>query len=99
MAEKLTKAQALYLGAIHDWAAPYEVQATLGLMTVKTATVEKVLKFLVRDGFAKYGATQNTYRITPAGRLALENTDEKRNRPAHVEQAGSEIAVQRQHDR
>ena len=78
MAE-MTKAQRLYLNAICDWATPYEVQATLGLMTVKTATVAMVLKFLVRDGLAQYGDYPNTYRITETGRRALMITDEMTN--------------------
>jgi hypothetical protein len=57
-----------YLIAIDDWKAPFEVAKACG---VKRPV--PYLKRLVNAGWAKYGAANNTYKITEAGRKALAN--------------------------
>lgn len=61
--------------AITDWAAPFEVQQrTQGKFSPHCySAVETILQRLVKQGLAKYGASQNTYRITSKGLDALAN--------------------------
>lgn len=54
---------------ISEWSSPHEVQnRTRGQFSPHSyGIVEATLKNLVAKGLAKYGASQNTYRLTPAG--------------------------------
>lgn len=73
---KLTKAERHYLRVIPDWSAPYEVRNRLGHKMTEsgrcTDVVERMLSRLVGKGLAEYGRPNHTYRITDAGRAAIQ---------------------------
>lgn len=66
IATKITEQQKVYLRAIEDWKAPFEVEAIVGLGPARLP-----LQRLVKLGWAQYGKPNNTYKITDAGRAAL----------------------------
>lgn len=66
---KLTKVQKDVLAVFPDWSAPYEVADRLGRKRLLGVGI--VLRRLKRGGLLEYGAPNNTYRITDAGRQAL----------------------------
>ena len=62
----------LYLHAIDDWKAAFEVAKLLGDKPVKSANViRKMLFVLVRRGLAEHHVGNDTFRITDAGRVAM----------------------------
>ena len=70
---KLTKVQREILECCHDWSAPYEVamrRRDKGV-NVFTRQMAKRLSGLHVCGLLQYGPAQNTYRLTEAGRSAL----------------------------
>ncbi len=71
---KLTKARRETLEACLDWSAPYEVAARRRERgsIVYAQRAEAMLKALRAWGLVKYGAANNTYRITVDGLKALK---------------------------
>lgn len=71
----ITTRARLYLIAIDDWKAAFEVAKLLGDKPVRSANViRKQLLVLVGRGLAEHGACNDTFRITDAGRAALSPT-------------------------
>lgn len=74
MADKLSPRARLYLEAVNDWKADYEVAAALGDDPAPAPrTVRSVLGRLIGRGLVTWSKQQNTYQISPAGRSALAN--------------------------
>lgn len=75
MGTKLTKAQRETLEACPDWSAPYEVakrrRDANPLLMVYGASSQRMLVYLRSLGLVEFGAANNTFRITDAGREAL----------------------------
>lgn len=74
---KLTKADVETLRACDDWKAAYEVVQIRGLKSTP-ANHRNVLKRIYQlcgKGLLKYGSPNATYRITDAGRVALERSE------------------------
>lgn len=72
MREKLTDRAKLYLRAVDDWSADYEVAARLGdTPAPNRLVVRSMLGRLIGRRLVTWNGTQNTYRITEAGRAAL----------------------------
>ena len=62
----------LYLAAIDDWKAAFEVAKLLGDTPVKSANVmRKTLLTYVDRGLAEHHAGNDTFRITELGRTTL----------------------------
>lgn len=76
MSGKLTKTQRLYLSVISDWSAVYEIlDRTAHQFNSATSTgVRVALNRCINYGLAEWSASNDTYRITPAGRAALNPT-------------------------
>ena len=72
---RLTKDARACLLAMPDWSAPYEVRDRIGCGRIRT--VERICRSLTREGLAKHSPANNTFRVTSAGRAALENADEQ----------------------
>lgn len=73
---KLTKADIETLRACDDWKATFEVMAIRRLRNTAATyrSVQKRVDMLLRRGLLKFGKPNTTYRITEAGRKALEET-------------------------
>lgn len=73
---KLTKADIETLRACDDWKATFEVMAIRRLRNTAATyrSVQKRVDMLLRRGLLKFGKPNTTYRITDAGRKALEET-------------------------
>lgn len=71
---KLTKADIETLRACDDWKATFEVMAIRRLRNTAATyrSVQKRVDMLLRRGLLKFGKPNTTYRITEAGRAALE---------------------------
>lgn len=68
----------LYLEAVTDWSAPFEVAARIGdTPPPDIRVVKSVLGHLRAIGLVEYGAPNGTYRITDDGRAVLAKEDEK----------------------
>lgn len=62
----------LYLRAIDDWKAPFEVAKLLGDNPVKSANViRKTLLTYVARGLAEHHDGNDTFRATDAGRASM----------------------------
>ena len=69
---KLTPTAAKYLRAIDDWKAPFEVAAILGWPESAGEKTKPYLGRLIGQGLVTWSRANNTYRITEAGKAALE---------------------------
>lgn len=71
---KLTKADIETLRACDDWKATFEVMAIRRLQNTAATymSLQKRVDMLLRRGLLKFGKPNTTYRITEAGRAALE---------------------------
>lgn len=67
---KLTKQAADVLAWMPDWTAPYEIRDRRG--HGRLPTIQNIARALAKRGLCEYSAANNTYRITDAGRAALE---------------------------
>lgn len=75
--KKLTKADTETLKACDDWKATYEVMYIRQLRS-SAATfreVQRRIDSLLRKGLLEFGKPNTTYRITDAGREALERSE------------------------
>lgn len=74
---KLTKADVETLRACDDWKATFEVIAIRKLRNSATTyrAVQQRIDRLLRNGLLKFGKPNTTYRITDAGRAALERSE------------------------
>jgi hypothetical protein len=75
---KLTRAQREILECCYDWSAPYEVtqrRRDKG-RDVHTRQMASRLSGLHVCGLLEYGPSQDTYRLTDAGRAALSDDKE-----------------------
>jgi len=74
---KLTKAESETLTLCMDWSAPYEVadrrRKLHPTLSVYPSGVARMLSRLQEAGLVAYGAANNTFRITDAGRTALSS--------------------------
>lgn len=74
---KLTKADLETLKSCEDWKATYEVISIRNLR--KSAEtyrqVQRRIDALVRKGLLEFGKPNTTYRVTDAGRAALERSE------------------------
>jgi len=75
---KLTALGRLYLLAIDDWKAPFEVAAMIGDDKRSVKKVRATLFGLVGRGWAAHGKANDTFKITDAGRSALALASEER---------------------
>lgn len=74
---KLTDAQRDTLRACMDWAAPYEIVYHRNDATgeiIDLGGQRNILGRMRNLGLVEYGACNDTWRITPAGRQALANS-------------------------
>ena len=71
---KLTKVDRQILEACLDWKAPFEVVEIRKLKQLQRNRQDQSLKMhrLVKAGMLEYGAVNNTFKATPAGRQALK---------------------------
>lgn len=75
---KLTDAQRNTLQACSDWAAPFEITSYRNDATgeiVDLGGLRNTLGWLRNRGLVEYGMMNDTWRITPAGRAALEGAE------------------------
>lgn len=74
---KLTRAKREILEACLDWKAPFEVIEIRNLKQLPRNRQDHALIMhrLVRAGLLEYGAVNNTFRATEAGRAALEGRE------------------------
>lgn len=74
MTSKLTKAEQAYLIAMPDWSARYEIMARLNRPRSfrSSRAVQKMLDRLYHADLIDYGSANDTWRVSEAGRAALE---------------------------
>lgn len=74
---KLTKADVETLNACDDWKATFEVMSIRQLRNSAATyrAVQRRIDALLRKGFLMLGKPNTTYRITDAGRAALERSE------------------------
>lgn len=74
---KLTKADIETLKACDDWKAPWQVVTLRGLKSTPTnhRNVRNRLIELWNSGALEFGIPNQTYRISDAGRAALERSE------------------------
>lgn len=74
---KLTKADFETLRACDDWKATFEVLAIRQLRNsaANYRAVQQRIDRLLRSGLLQFGKPNTTYRITDAGRAALERSE------------------------
>ena len=82
---KLTEVQKQTLRFCLDWSAPFEVaeRRRLAGKNVFSKRVSSQLENLHRRGLVEFGRSQGTYRITPAGRLAISGKADSERDPPH----------------
>ncbi|MGV1787318.1 MULTISPECIES: hypothetical protein [Agrobacterium] len=73
----LTKADVETLRACDDWKATFEVIAIRQLRNSAASyrAVQQRIDKLLRNGLLEFGKPNTTYRITDAGRAALERSE------------------------
>jgi DNA-binding PadR family transcriptional regulator len=69
---KLTKREREYLNAVMDWSAPYEIAERLFGYSNGNLVTPK-LGVMIGKGVVTWSRANNTYRITDAGRAALDH--------------------------
>jgi repressor of nif and glnA expression len=75
MSNRLSQQQHSVLCAVEDWKAPYEVSAALypsGHTAKQAQAVRQALNIMLGRGLVERNRAQMTYRITDAGRAAID---------------------------